>query len=81
MATNGDLLKKTDGKFKKLKFTQDNMSIVLERNKPREHCEGPGKANQNFSGSIRSSCVTKSGGPGNLHSGVEFGYRETIGRV
>ena len=34
MATNDVLIKKIEGKFKILKFTQDNTVRVLERNKP-----------------------------------------------
>ena len=34
MATNDELIKKIEGKFKILKFTQDNTPRVLERNKP-----------------------------------------------
>ena len=36
MATNDELIKKIEGKFKMLKFTQDNTPRVLERNKPRD---------------------------------------------
>ena len=36
MATNDELIKKIEGKFKMLKFTQDNTLRVLERNKPRD---------------------------------------------
>ena len=36
MATNDELLKKIEGKFKMLRFTQDNTPRVLERNKPRD---------------------------------------------
>ena len=36
MATNDELIKKIGGKFKMLKFTQDNTLRVLERNKPRD---------------------------------------------
>ena len=36
MATNNELLKKIEGKFKMLKFTRDNTLRVLERNKPRD---------------------------------------------
>ena len=36
MATNDELIKKIEAKFKMLKFTQDNTPRVLERNKPRD---------------------------------------------
>ena len=36
METNDELIKKIEGKFKMLKFTQDNTPRVLERNKPRD---------------------------------------------
>ena len=36
MATNDELIKKIGGKFKMLKFTQDNMPRVLEGNKPTD---------------------------------------------
>ena len=36
MATNHHWIKKIEGKFKMLKFTQDNTPRVLERNKPRD---------------------------------------------
>ena len=36
MATNDELIKKIEGKFEMLKFTQNNMPRVLERNKPRD---------------------------------------------
>ena len=35
MTTNDELIKEIEGKFKMLKFTQDNTPRVLERNKPR----------------------------------------------
>ena len=35
MATNDELIKKIERKFKMLKFTQDNMPRVLKRSKPR----------------------------------------------
>ena len=36
MATNDKLIKEIEGKFKMLKFTQDNTPRALERNKPRD---------------------------------------------